>query len=190
MMYPDPFKVSQDIMNSSITNTEGSGIILQSPFLSLATTNAVNNKGYGFYAYYDDWGSINRHVFKTADVSVKKNINLCSKNDTFIDDSSIVYYLVVKTQLGYHACEKVITVPQNYSVGMQLIFHDSGWPSAIHIYSGTNKTSSTLWDFHSLGWRSRPVWKTNSSSVLFENAGFYYNYKPSFHFVLFLISGK
>ena len=190
MMYPDPFRVSKDIMNSSITNTEGSGISLQSPFLSLATTNVVNTKGYGFHAPFYDWGPLNRHVVKTADKSVKKNINLCSKNATFIDNSSVVYYLIVKTQLGYHACEKVITVPQNYSVGMQLVYHDISWPSLLHVYGGTNKTLSTLWDFHSLSWRSRPVWKTNSSSVLLESSSFYNNYWVTFHFLLFLISGK
>lgn len=176
-------------MNSSITNTEGPGISLESPFLSLATTTVVNTKGYGFYASYYPWGRLNRHVIKTADMSVKRNINLCSKNATFIDNSSVVYYLVVKTQLGYHACESVLTVPQNYSVGMQLIHHDTRWPSLLHVYGGTNKTLSTLWDFRSLSWQSRPVWKTNSSSVLFENAGYNYNYWVTFHFVLFLISG-
>lgn len=189
MMYPDPFKVSPDIINSTITNTEGSGVLLESPFLSLATTNVVNTKGYGF-TYYYSWKPLNDHVFKIADMSVKKNINVCSENDTFIDDSSAVYYLVVRAK-GRHACEKVITVPQDYSVGMQLIHHDLRWSSVFHVFSGTNKTLSTHWDVHSLSLKSRPVWKANSSSVLFESSMSYYDhYFTTVHFVLFLVKGK
>ena len=187
MMYPNPFKFSPDIISSTITNTEGSGILLESHFLNLATTNVINTKGYGLVYYYD-WKPLNNHVFKIADMSVKKNINLCSGNDTFINDSSAVYYLVVRTPSG-RACEKVITVPQNYSVGMQLIYRDVRWSTAFHVYSGTNKTSSTLWDVHSLSWRSRAVWKTNSSSVLLESSDFYDGYSGTVHFVLFLTRG-
>ena len=185
MMYPDPFKVSPDIMSSTITNIEDSGILLESPFLNLVTTNVVNTKGYGFRYHYN-WNTLNDHVLNIADMSVKKNINLCSGNDTFIDDSSIVYYLVVRTK-SHHACKKVITVPQNYSVAMQLIVNDMRWNSVFHVYSGTNKTSSTLWDVRSLSWQSRPVWKTSSSSVLFESSENYYDYFSTVHFVLFLV---
>jgi len=188
MMYPDPFKVSPDIMRSTITNNEKSGILLESPFLKLTTTNIVNTKGHGL-SYYCSWKPLNDHVFKIAYMSVKKSINLCSGNDTFIDDSSVVYYLVVRAK-SRHACEKVITVPQDYSVGMQLIHHDVPWSSVFHVYSGTNKTSSTLWDIHSLSWQSRPAWKTNSSSLLFESSDSYYEYFNTVHFVLFLIKGK
>ena len=189
MMYPDPFKVSPDIVSSTIANIEESGILLESPFLNLATTNVVNTKGYGFKYYYN-WNPLNNHVFKIADMSVKKNINLCSGNDTFIDDSSIVYYLVVRTK-SRHACKKVITIPTNYSVAMQLIHYDVRWDSIFHVYSGTNKTSNTLWDVHSLSWQSRPVWKTSSSSVLFESSDYYYHgYFTTVHFVLFLVKGK
>ena len=185
MMYPDPFKVSPDIMSSTITNTEKSGILLESPFLNLVTSNFVNTKGYGF-TYYYSWRPLNDHVFKMADMSVKKNINLCSGNNTFVNDSSVVYYLVVRAK-GRHACKKVITVPRDYSVGMQLIHHDV---SIFHVYSGTNKASSTLWDVHSLNWRSRPAWRTNSSSVLFESSDWYYYSSTTVHFVLFLIKSK
>ena len=191
LMYPDPFKVSHDIMSSTITNIEESGIRLESPFLNLATTNVVNTKGYGFRYYYH-WNTLNNHVFKIADISVKKNINLCSGSDTYIDDSSIVYYLFVRTK-SRQSCKKVITVPQDYSVGMQLIHHHVHRYSFFHVYSGTNKTSSTLWDVHSLSWQSRPVWKTNSSSVLFESSDYFYdhfNYFTTVHFVLFLVKGK
>ena len=188
MMYPDPFKVSPDIIRSTITNNEKSGILLESPFLNLATTNVVNTKGYGL-SYHCNWKPVNDHVFKIAYMSVKKSINLCSGNDTFIDDSSVVYYLVVRAK-SRHACKKVITVPEDYSVGMQLIHHDVPWSSVFHVYSGTNKTSSTLWDVHSLSWQSRPAWKTNSSSVLFESSDSYYEYFNTVHFVLFLIKGK
>ena len=187
MMYPDPFKVSPDIVSSTVTNIEESGILLESPFLNLVTTNVLNTKGYGFRYHYN-WNTLNKHVLKIADISVKKNINLCSGNDTFIDDSSIVYYLVVRKKSS-HACKKVITVPRDYNVGMQLIHHDLRWSSVFHVYSGTDKTSSTLWDVHSLSWQSRPVWKTSSRSVLFESSKGYYNYLSTVHFVLFLVKG-
>ena len=191
MMYPDPFKVSPDIISSTITNTEGAGILLESPFLNLVTSNVVKTKGYGF-TYFYSWKPLNYHVFKIADISVKKNINLCSGNDTFLDDSSVLYYLVVRTKSGRHDCDKVITVPQDYSVGMQLIHHDhyKQYSSVFHVYSTTNKTSSTRWDFHSLSWQSRPAWKTNSSSVLLETSDLFYNDLTTFHFLLFLIKGK
>jgi len=188
MMYPDPFDVSPDIINSTITNTEGSGVLLESPFLNLETTNVVSTKGYGF-TYYYSWKSLNDHVFKIADMSVKRNINLCSGNDTVLDDYSVVYYLVVRTKSG-NGCNKVITVPQDYSVGIQLIHHDlPGW-SVFRVYGGTNKILSTRWDIHSLDWRVRPAWKTNSSSVLLESSYSYYYYSSTVHFVLFLIKGK
>ena len=187
MMYPYPFKVSPDIISSTITNIAESGILLESPFLNLVTTNVLNTKGYGFRYHYN-WNTLNKHVLKIADISVKKNINLCSGNDTFIDDSSIVYYLVVRKKSS-HACKKVITVPRDYNVGMQLIHHDLRWSSVFHVYSGTDKTSSTLWDVHSLSWQSRPVWKTSSRSVLFESSKGYYNYLSTVHFVLFLVKG-
>ena len=187
MMYPDPFKVSPDIMSSTITNIEESGILLESPFLSLVATNVVNTKGYGF-RYYHNWNTLNNHVLKIADMSVKKNINLCSGNDTFIDDSSIVYYLVVRTK-SRRVCKMVITVPQDYSVAMQIIHCDLQYYSVFHVYSGTNKASSILWDVHSLNWQSRPVWKTSSSSVLFESSESYRNYFSTVHFILFLIKG-
>ena len=189
MMYPDPFKVSPDIMNSTITNTEGSGILLESPFLNLATTHVVNTKGYGFDSDYS-WKPLNEHVFKMADTSVKRNIDLCSGNDIFIDDSSVVYYLVMRADCS-DAYKKVITVPQNYSIGMQLIYHDIRVSSLFHIYSMTNNTlSSTFWDIRSLGKRNRPAWKTNSRSVLLDKSYYYYNYFSTAHFVLFLIKGK
>ena len=183
MMYPDPFKVSPDITNSKITNTEGSGILLESPFLNLATTNVVNTKGYGF-RYHSSSAPLNNHVFKIADTSVKKNINFCSGNDTFIDDSSVVYFLVVRAH-----CRKVkvITVPQNYSVGMQFVHYDGQPWSLFNVYSGTNKTLGTLWDIRLLGWESRPAWKTSSRSVLLEQS---YSYYGTAHFLLFLIKGK
>ena len=188
MMYPDPFNVSPDIINSTVTNTEGSGVLLESPFLNLATTNVMNTKGYGL-KYYWSWKPLNEHVFKIADMSVKKNINLCSENDTFIDDYSEVYYLVVRTKSG-HACSKVITVPQDYSVGIQIIYHDVRRSSVFRIYGGTNKILSTRWDVYSLNWRTRPARKTNSSSILLESSYSYYDYFRTMHFLLFLIKSK
>ena len=188
MMYPDPFKISHDIINSTITNTESDGIRLETPFLNIVTTDVVNTKGYGFLYYYN-WNSLNAHVNKMADISLKKNIQLCSENDTFIDDSSLVYYLVVTTKSS-RACEKAITVPQGYNVGMELIHHNVRSSVMFRVYSGLNKTSSTLWDIHSLRWLSRPAWKSNSSSVLFESSYHNWNYWSTVHFVLFLVKGK
>ena len=188
MMYPDPFKSSHDIMNSTITRTESDGIRLETPFLNLLTTDVVNTKGCGFLYYYN-WKSLNAHVNKIADTSVKKHIHLCSENNTFIDDSSLVYYVVVTTKSS-RACEKVITVPQGYSIGMQLIHHNVNYYVVFNVYSGLNKTSSTLWDIHSLRWSSRPAWKSNSSSVLVESSYHHWNYWSTVHFVLFLIKGK
>jgi len=185
MMYPDPFKVSPDIITSTITNTEGSGILLESPFLNLETSNVVNTKGYGF-RYHSSREPLNNHVFKITDRSVRKNIDLCSGNDTFIDDSTVVYYLVVRA-VCRHAYKMVITVPQNYSVGMQFIHHNGQPGTLFNIYSGTNKTLTSLWDIHSLEWQSRPAWKTNSRSVLLEKSYYYYG---TAHFLLFLIKGK
>ncbi|XP_078342687.1 protein bark beetle-like [Oculina patagonica] len=185
IMYPDPFKISHDIMNATITNTESDGIRLETPFLNLMTTNVVNTKGYGFLYNYN-WNPLNSHVFKMADTTVKKNIHMCSENNTFIDDSSLVYYLLVTAESS-RGCEMVITVPQDYSIGMQLIHHDISSYEAFHVYNGLNKTSSTLWDIHILSWSSRPAWKSNSSSVLLEWSSRFNNYRSTVHFLLFLI---
>lgn len=188
MMYPDPFKVSHDIMNSTITNTESDGIRLESPFLNLMTSNVLNTKGYGLL-YYNNWKPLNDHVIKLADTSVKKNVNLCAENDTFIDDFRLVYYLVVTREGSPVACHQVITVPRDYSIGMQLIYHDVHWSATFHVYSGTSKTLGTLWDVHSLSWQSRPFWMSNSSSIVLESSRTYYTYWSRAHFLLFLIKG-
>ena len=188
MMYPDPFKTSHDIMSSTITRTESDGIRLETPFLNLVATDVVNTKGYGFLYHYN-WKPLNTHVNKMADMSVKKNIHLCSDNNTFIDDSSPVYYLVVTTKSS-RACETVITVPKDYVIGMQLIHHDVNSYIAFHVYSGLNKTSSSLWDIHLLSWGSRPVWQSNSSTILLTSSYHYWNYRSTVHFLLFLTKGK
>ena len=188
MMYPDPFKTSHDITSSIITRTELDGMRLETPFFKLMATNVVNTKGYGFLYYYN-WNSLNAHVAKIADKSVKKNIFLCSENNTFIDDTSLVYYLVV-TAKSSRVCDRVITVPKDYRMGMQLIHHDVNSNIAFHVYSGLNKTSNTLWDIHTLSWGSRPIWRSNSSSILLESSYHYRNYLSTVHFLLFLIKGE
>ena len=188
MMYPDPFNVSPDIVNSTISKTESDGIRLETPFLNLLTINVANTKGYGFLYYYN-WKSLNTHVVKIADATVKKFVDVCSKNETFIDDSSLFYYLVV-TSKSTSACEKIIAVPQNYSIGLQLIHHDVSSSVAFHVYGGKTKTSNTLWDIHSLRWSSRPVWTTSNNSILLESSYHYRDYVSTVHLLLFLIKGK
>ena len=188
MMYPDPFKVSPDIVNSTISNTASDGIRLETPFMNLLNINVVNTKGYGFLYYYD-WNSLNTHVVKIAYATVKTFVDICSEKETFIDDSSLLYYLAV-TAKSSSACEKIIAVPQNYSIGLQLIHHDVSSSVAFHVYGGKNKTSNTLWDIHSLRWSSRPVWTTSNNSILLESSYHHSDYVSTVHLLLFLIKGK
>ena len=187
MMYTDPFKTSHDIMNSTVTKTELDGIRLETSFVNLLRVNVINTKGYGFL-YHFNWNSLNKHVLTIADETVKKIIQMCSENETFIDDSSLVYYLVVTARSSV-ACQRIITVSQNYTIGLQLIHHDVNSSAPFHIYSTRNKTSSKLWDIESIRWSNRPIWVTHNSSILLENSYHQNDYVSSIHLLLFLIKG-
>ena len=187
MMYTDPFKTSHDIMNSTVTKTELDGIRLETSFVNLMRVNVINTKGYGFL-YHFNWNSLNKHVLTIADETVKKIIQMCSENETFIDDSSLVYYLVVTARSSV-ACQRIITVSQNYTIGLQLIHHDVNSSAPFHIYSTRNKTSSKLWDIESIRWSNRPIWVTHNSSILLENSYHQNDYVSSIHLLLFLIKG-
>ena len=187
MMYTDPFKTSHDIMNSTVTKTELDGIRLETSFVNLLRVNVINTKGYGFLNHFN-WNSLNKHVLTIADETVKKIIQMCSENETFIDDSSVVYYLVLTARSSV-ACQRIITVSQKYTIGLQLIHHDVNSSAPFHIYSTRNKTSSKLWDIESIRWSNRPIWVTHNSSILLENSYHQNDYVSSIHLLLFLIKG-
>ena len=123
-----------------------------------------------------------------ADVTVKKFLDICTENETFISNSSVVYYLVV-TLRSRAACKAIITVPSEYTIGLQLIYHNV-YSIAFHVYNGTNKTKGTLWDIHMLQWYSRPAWMTGNSSILLEKGYGYPDEDDTVHFLLFLIKSK
>ena len=186
IMYPDPLKDSNKIENSTIAKTESDGIRLESPFLEFLSTNVVNTKGYGF-SYRYNWNALNTHVVKMADATVKKFIDICTEGETFISDSSMVYYLVVKSRS--RACRAIITVPPEYTIGLQLIYHNV-YGIVFHVYSGIDKKKGTLWDIHVLNWYSRPVWMSGNSSILLDKMYGHPNKDDTVHFLLFLIKGK
>ena len=187
IMYPDPLKDSNEIENSTIAETESDGVRLESPFIEFLSTNVVNTKGYGF-SYRYNWNALNTHVVKMADATVKKFMDICTESETFISDSSVVYYLVV-TLRSRAACKAIITVPPKYTIGLQLIYHNV-YSIAFHVYNGTNKTKGTLWDIHMLQWYSRPAWMTGNSSILLEKGYGYTDEDDTVHFLLFLIKSK
>ena len=186
IMYPDPLKDSNEIENSTIAETESDGVRLESPFIEFLSTNVVNTKGYGF-SYRYNWNALNTHVVKMADATVKKFIDICTESETFISDSSMVYYLVVK--LRSRACRAIITVPPEYTIGLQLIYHNV-YSIVFHVYNGTDKAKGTLWDIHMLQWYSRPAWMTGNSSILLEKGYGYTDEDDTVHFLLFLIKSK
>ena len=187
IMYPDPLKDSNKIENSTIAETESDGVRLESPFIEFLSTNVVNTKGYGF-SYRYNWNALNTHVVKMADATVKKFMDICTESETFISDSSVVYYVVVSLR-SREACEAIITVPPKYTIGLQLIYHNV-YGIAFHVYNGTNKTKGTLWDIHMLQWYSRPAWMTGNSSILLEKGYGYTDEDDTVHFLLFLIKSK
>ena len=187
IMYPDPLKDSNEIENSTIAETESDGVRLESPFIEFLSTNVVNTKGYGF-SYRYNWNALNTHVVKMADATVKKFMDICTESETFISDSSVVYYVVVSLR-SREACEAIITVPPKYTIGLQLIYHNV-YGIAFHVYNGTNKTKGTLWDIHMLQWYSRPAWMTGNSSILLEKGYGYTDEDDTVHFLLFLIKSK
>ncbi|PFX16434.1 Scavenger receptor cysteine-rich type 1 protein M130, partial [Stylophora pistillata] len=187
IMYPDPVEDSYRIANSTITNTESDGIRLESPFFELLGATVANTKGYGF-SYRYNWNALNTHVVKMADASVKKFMDMCSESAKFIDDSSVVHYLVV-TANSKAACEAIITVPKEYTIGLQLIYHDVH-SVVFHVYNRKEKPNDINWDIHMLDWYSRPVWMSGNSSILLEKGSNYYPNDYVVHFLLFLIKTK
>ena len=187
IMYPDPLKDSNEIENSTIAETESDGVRLESPFIEFLSTNVVNTKGYGF-SYRYNWNALNTHVVKMADATVKKFLDICTESETFISDSSVVYYLVV-TLRSRAACKAIITVPPEYTIGLQLIYHNV-YSIVFHVYNGTDKVKGTLWDIHMLDWYSRPAWMSGNSSILLEKGYGYPDEDDTVHFLLFLIKSK
>ena len=188
IMYPDPFKSSHDLTDSTISNTESDGIRLESPFGNFVNNDVVNTKGHGFVSDLN-WRPLNVHVVTMAQAKVKRYLNLCDNKNMFLDNSTLVYYLVTTTASG-QACRSVIKVPQDYSIALQLIHHDLWSSFVFHVYSGTNKTAGALWDVHSLKWFSRPAWMSNTSSILLESFYSYHGHVRTVHFMLYLVKGK
>ena len=187
IMYPDPLKDSNKIENSTIAKTESDGVRLESPFIEFISTNVVNTKGYGF-SYRYNWNALNTHVVKMADATMKKFMDICTENETFISDSSEVYYLVVTLRSGA-ACKAIITVPSEYTIGLQLVYHNV-YGTAFRVYSGTDKTKGTLWDIHMLKWYSRPAWMSGNNSILLEKRYGYVDEDDTVHFLLFLVKSR
>ena len=190
IMYPDPFKSSYDMHNVTISNTKSDGIRLESPLVKIINTDVINTKGHGFLSDFN-WKPLNIHVFNMAEAKVKRYLQPCTDRHIFLDSASPVYYLSVKIDYS-KGCETIITVPQKYNIGMQLIYQNLPYYVSFHVYSGKNKTSETVWDIPSLTWPSRPVWRSNTSTVLLESYSRYYPDHRSYsvHLMVYLIKGK
>ena len=190
IMYPNPFKSSYDMHNVTISNTKSDGIRLESPLVKIMNTDVINTKGHGFLSDFN-WKPLNIHVFNMAEAKVKRYLQPCTDRHIFLDSASPVYYLSVKIDYS-KGCETIITVPQKYNIGMQLIYQNLPYYVSFHVYSGKNKTSETVWDIPSLTWPSRPVWRSNTSTVLLESYSRYYPDHRSYsvHLMVYLIKGK
>ena len=187
IMYPNPFKSSYDLHNLTILNTESDGIRLESPLVKIMNTDVINTKGRGFLSDFN-WKPLNIHVLNMAEAKVKRYLRMCTDRHIVLDNASPVYYLSVKIDYN-KSCESLITVPQKYYIGMQLIYQNLPY-MVFRVYSGKNKTSETVWDIQSLTWPSRPVWRSNTSTVLLESYSRYYHRSYSVHFMVYLIKGK
>ena len=188
IMYPNPFKSSYDMHNLTVSNTESDGIRLESPLVKIMNTDVINTTGRGFLSDFN-WNSLNIHVLNMAEAQVKKYVQMCTDRHIVLDNASPVYYLSVKIDYDT-GCETIITVPQKYYIGMQLIYQNLPSYMLFHVYSGKNKASARIWDIHSLTWSSRPVWRSNTNTVLLESYSRYYHGGFSVHFMLYLIKGK
>ena len=188
VVYPHPFKAnSPDIQNSTIMNTDLDGIQVESPYLNLAKTDIINTRGRGFQLVEPSWRAINKQSLELADPEVKKHINLCSENITVLSEDGLQYYLIASSE-KIRNCESVINVPPDYRIGLQLIFYRLS--STFKVESGTNKTSSTPWEINRLQLATRPLWVSNSSSVLLRSSSYYSNYITEVHFLLYLVKGE
>lgn len=188
VMYPHPYKNTHDIIDSAIMNTESDGIRLESPFLNIMKTDVIKTKGHGI-SYHTYWKSaVNGHLIKMADPGVKKYIYPCSKNVTYLNDSGLVYYLIVTVE-NVFTCENVVKAPSEYRIGMQLLFKEGSSSFTFHVYSGTNTTSSNSWEIHRLNWLNSPTWISDSSSVLLKISS-YNKYRTTVHFMLYFVKGE
>ena len=151
-------------------------------------TDVINTKGRGFLSDFN-WKPLNIHVLDMAAGKVKRYLQMCTDRHIFLDNASPVYYLNVKVDYAKR-CESIITLPKEYYIGMQLIYQNLHSYMNFHIYSGKNRTSETVWDIHSLTWPSRPVWRSNTSTVLLESYSWHYYRGYSVHFMVYLIKGK
>ena len=188
IMYPNPFKSCYDMHNLTISNTESDGIRLESPLVKITDTDVINTKGRGFLSDFN-WKPLNIHVLDMAAGKVKRYLQMCTDRHIFLDNASPVYYLNVKVDYAKR-CESIITLPKEYYIGMQLIYQNLHSYMNFHIYSGKNRTPETVWDIHSLTWQSRPVWRSNTSTVLLESYSWHYYRGYSVHFMVYLIKGK
>ena len=188
IMYPNPFKSSCDMHNLTISNTESDGIRLESPLVKILNTDVINTKGRGFLSDFN-WKPLNIHVLNMADAKVKRYLQMCTDRHIVLDNDSPVYYLSVKIDYN-NGCESIITVPQKYYIGLQLIYQNLPSYIVFRVYSNKNKTSETVWDIHSLTWPSRPVWRSNTSTVVLESYSRSYHHGYSVHFMVYLIKGK
>ena len=188
VVYSHPFKRNtSDILNSTVMNTILDGIRVESPYAKFTTTNVIKTKGRGFYYRGAGWRAINIQAMKLADPKVKRYINLCSENGTLLSDHSQQYYLIASAE-KIHSCESVINVVPGYRIGMELISRSLA--STFQVYSGTNTTSSIPWEINRLESDDRPLWLSNSSTVLLRSSSYYSNYASEVQFLLYLVKGK
>ena len=150
-------------------------------------TDVINTKGRGFLSDFN-WKPLNIHVLNMAEAKVKRYLRMCTDRHIVLDNASPVYYLSVKIDYN-KSCESLITVPQKYYIGMQLIYQNLPY-MVFRVYSSKNKTSETVWDIQSSTWPSRPVWRSNTSTVLLESYSRYYHRSYSVHFMVYLTKGK
>lgn len=190
VVYSHPFKRNtSDILNSTVMNTISDGIRVESPYVKFKKTDVINTKGRGFWYLGPGSRGINSHAIKLADSKVKKYINLCSENNTFLSDHSRQYYVVASADHETSgSCESVINVFPGYRIGLQLISHRLA--STFQVYSGTNTTSSIPWVINRLKSSDRPLWLSNSSSLLLRSSPYYRNYDAEVLFLLYLVKGK
>ena len=171
-----------------MTNAQLTGITLRSPYLSLKQTVVKNTGGYGF-KYQDDWFNNDYFVVKMADSRVRKRINLCHENSTFLGNSSVAYYLQVESE-PRRTCQCAIEIGEGLTFGIQLLHHTFSSNFPLKIYNGTNTSSSQAWEVHRLNWQGHPTWRSGSRSILLQSSSWYYTSVRYAYFIIYLIEGK
>ena len=188
VVYSHPFKRNtSDILNSTLMNTISEGIRVDTPYVKFTKTDVINTKGRGFCYLGPGSRAIYSHAIKLADPKVKKYINLCSENNTLLSDYSGQYYVIASAETS-RSCESAVNVLPGYRIGLQLISHSLA--STFQVYSGTNTTSSISWVINRLKSSDRPLWLSNSSSLLLRSSRYYRNYFTKVQFLLYLVKGK